>query len=158
MFLKLWKNMLANGNTADFSPKSMNCSPHKVMWCWAITWVGMFSLASGKGTHRKFLAFLTGRDNNPLTRRMEKCPSVKNTDPRFITGVRTDFIQKDTFAQCLSREGGVKKTGERLNKTTKKMKVNCLTRRSVVGKTASPLWTNKKAELINTANTQICFS
>lgn len=35
---------------------------------------GLSALTAGRGTHRKFLTFLTGRDNNPLTRSVEKMP------------------------------------------------------------------------------------
>ncbi len=72
---------------------------------------GLFALTDGRGTHRKFLTFLTGRDNNPLTHSMEKCPSAQNTDPQLhYRG------QNWLWSVCLWGESGVKEMGERLKK------------------------------------------
>lgn len=69
---------------------------------------GLFALPAGRGTHRKFLAFLTGRDNNPLTHSVEKCPSAKNTDPQLH--------YRGQSGLCVGGESGVKEMGKRLKK------------------------------------------
>lgn len=43
----------------------------------------LFAFTVERGKQRKFLTFLTGRDNNPLTQSVENCPSAKNIDPQL---------------------------------------------------------------------------
>lgn len=103
---------------------------------------GFYALTAGRGKCRKFLTFLTGRDNNPLTQSVENCPSAKNTDPQLhYRG------QNWLRSVCLRGDSGVKEMGERLNKrgiqkqreARAGLSIKCLLIVALIIKTASPL-------------------